>query len=364
MRRFLHRREPLHRAGIRESGHPHLSVDVGKRCHPLDRVVAILRPPGDRGGRLRRTRIDHARPARRPRSPRAPRGWRTSPATRTPFRKACEGGSRESVRGRPGLRMSARKNDTIPHRRGNVRLEDDVRGEPREVGRSRGYRRPGDGRRVRKRGDAPSRAKGARPFRSRREDPRPARGTSPRGRDRVSGFSRLPMTCSMCLSNERPDFRTTRARTSSSRTSGSTVATTRSRSATTSGSRTASSLYSSLSHRAAQEGDSRRVVHAELSLEPFRRRFLAGELENQRMYLELHSFYVGDIGSGERVLVPELDAGIDGGVDDDAARKRLVGILRHLPGLSERIESSARSLAPPRGRGRTRAAPRDSLRSW
>ena len=65
------------------------------------------------------------------------------------------------------------------------------------------------------------------------------------------------------------------------------MAVTRSRSATISGSRTFASLNSRFAGGAVDDRQRGREVDAELAFEPGLRRFLAGQLEHERMHVEL-----------------------------------------------------------------------------
>ena len=85
---------------------------------------------------------------------------------------------------------------------------------------------------------------------------------------------------------------------------------------------------------AVQQADRARVVDAELALQSGRRRLLAGQLEHQRVHADRH---LGDVGGREVVLLAQLHAGIDAGVDHDAASERLVGIERDLPVLAQAL---------------------------
>jgi hypothetical protein len=85
----------------------------------------------------------------------------------------------------------------------------------------------------------------------------------------------------------------------------------------------------------AAEGQARgtAVVDAELGLQAVGRLLLAGELEHQRMHLELDALDL----LGPHALGAQLRAGVDAGVDHDAAGKGLVGV----EAISKRWPSSS-----------------------
>jgi hypothetical protein len=60
------------------------------------------------------------------------------------------------------------------------------------------------------------------------------------------------------------------------------------------------------------------------------RRLLAGQVEHQRMHLEVDG---RDLVGLELVLVAQLDRGVDRRMHDDAAGERLVGVERGLVAL-------------------------------
>ena len=67
----------------------------------------------------------------------------------------------------------------------------------------------------------------------------------------------------------------------------------------------------------------RRVIHAELCFKAILRCFLAGQFQHQGMYFQVNAL---NFRSFDAMLVAQLYASIDAGVNDNAAGKWLVGI--------------------------------------
>ena len=74
------------------------------------------------------------------------------------------------------------------------------------------------------------------------------------------------------------------------------------------------------------------VVHAELGLQAVHRLFLACELEHQRVHADCHAF---DVARLQAMRIAQLHAGIDAGVDHDAAGKGLVGVEADFKALAQ-----------------------------
>ncbi len=87
-----------------------------------------------------------------------------------------------------------------------------------------------------------------------------------------------------------------------------------------------------LARRAEQERHRGGMEHAELAFEAHLRRALAGELQHEMRHGEVH---LRDFIAGEAVLLLELHAAVDRGMNDDAAGERLVGIEADLEGLAQ-----------------------------
>ena len=73
------------------------------------------------------------------------------------------------------------------------------------------------------------------------------------------------------------------------------------------------------------------MVHAELGLQAVCRLFFAGEFEHQRMHFELDALHL----LRRDALRAQLSAGIDAGVNHDAAGKGLEGVEGNLKTLAE-----------------------------
>ena len=125
------------------------------------------------------------------------------------------------------------------------------------------------------------------------------------------------------LRSVRPSLRTIVARTWSSAIAGSIVAVTRSRNATICVSLAFSSLKSRIPAAPRTIARAAAKYTLNLRLESGLGRFLAGELEDQRMHAEGDAL---DLIGGEPMLVAKLDAGVDRGMNDDAAGERFVGV--------------------------------------
>src|SRR6267378_4567175 len=80
------------------------------------------------------------------------------------------------------------------------------------------------------------------------------------------------------------------------------------------------------------QGDRDRMIDTELSVQSRVRRLLAGEFEYQRIDLERDAV---DLVNFEPEPVAQLDRGIDGRVENDATRERLVRIEQRLVSLAE-----------------------------
>ena len=73
-------------------------------------------------------------------------------------------------------------------------------------------------------------------------------------------------------------------------------------------------------------------VDAELALEPGCGCLLAGQFQHERMHAKIDAL---DRVCREPVLVAQLNAGVDGRVNDDATRERFVGVQRDLVASAE-----------------------------
>ena len=85
---------------------------------------------------------------------------------------------------------------------------------------------------------------------------------------------------------------------------------------------------------AKDQANGARVVNAELTLQTSGRRFLAGQLQHQRVHFDRHFF---DVVSCQAVLFAQLHAAVDAGVNHDAAGKGLVGVEGDLPAVSQLV---------------------------